>query len=116
MEVISAIITLELICISILLYIPLFSKKSKRKKSPIVIAFFHPYCASGGGGEKVLWIAVYCLLNRLSSSTYDLRIVIYTGDCDLSPEAIFDKVKVNTIILIFYNFYLLLINMFMYII
>ena len=94
MEFIIAVITLILICISLVLYIHLFTNKSKRRQGPIVIAFFHPYCSSGGGGEKVLWVAAYCLLNRLASATPDIRIVIYTGDCDLLPEEIFEKVKV----------------------
>lgn len=110
MKLISAFITLILICVSLVLYIPLLSRKAKRKKGPIVIGFFHPYCASGGGGEKVSWVAVYCLLSRVASSTHNLRVVIYTGDYDLSPEEIFEKVKVPyIIILIFNNFYLSLI-------
>ncbi|GFS23917.1 GDP-Man:Man(3)GlcNAc(2)-PP-Dol alpha-1,2-mannosyltransferase, partial [Elysia marginata] len=29
--------------------------KGKRRKT---FAFFHPYCNAGGGGERVLWVAV----------------------------------------------------------
>ena len=28
------------------------------------VAFFHPYCHAGGGGERVLWCAVRALQNR----------------------------------------------------
>lgn len=107
MELIAALITLGLICLIIVLCILLFTNKSKRKKGPIIIGFFHPYCSSGGGGEKVLWVAVNCLLNRLTIYTPDLSIVIYTGDCDLSSEAIFEKVKVS-VLFTFNNYFLLI--------
>lgn len=28
------------------------------------LAFFHPYCNAGGGGERVLWCAIRALQNR----------------------------------------------------
>lgn len=28
------------------------------------VAFFHPYCNAGGGGERVLWCAIRSLQNR----------------------------------------------------
>ena len=31
---------------------------------PLVIGFFHPYCNAGGGGERVLWMAVQALQTR----------------------------------------------------
>ena len=42
------------------------------------IAFFHPYCNDGGGGERVLWCAIQGLLERSQS----LNIAIYTGDSE----------------------------------
>ena len=37
----------------------------------VLLAFFHPYCYSGGGGERVLWQGIHALLNdaecRISS-------------------------------------------------
>lgn len=30
------------------------------------VAFFHPYCNAGGGGERVLWCAIRALQNRYS--------------------------------------------------
>jgi len=35
-----------------------------QKPKPLVIGFFHPYCNAGGGGERVLWIAVQALQKR----------------------------------------------------
>ena len=37
------------------------AQKYKTKGSKIKVAFFHPYCNAGGGGEKVLWMAVQAL-------------------------------------------------------
>jgi len=36
-------------------------------QKPLLIGFFHPYCNAGGGGERVLWIAVQALQTRLSN-------------------------------------------------
>lgn len=32
------------------------------------VAFFHPYCNAGGGGERVLWCALRALQNRSAIS------------------------------------------------
>jgi alpha-1,2-mannosyltransferase len=31
---------------------------------PIIVGLFHPYCNAGGGGERVLWVAVRALQRR----------------------------------------------------
>jgi glycosyltransferase involved in cell wall biosynthesis len=59
---------------------------------PIVaptIAFFHPYANSGGGGERVLWLAVKAL--QLAHGR-GVQILIYTGDTD-SAQTILDKTR-----------------------
>ncbi|KAG8467926.1 hypothetical protein KFE25_006978 [Diacronema lutheri] len=48
-----------------------------------VVAFFHPYCNDGGGGERVLW----CAIAALQRARPDLRVAVYTGDA-LSGERI----------------------------
>lgn len=53
------------------------------------IAFFHPYCNSGGGGERVLWCAVRAVQKRFP----DLKVVVYTGDIDASPSEIISRVQ-----------------------
>jgi len=53
-----------------------------------VVAFFHPYCNDGGGGERVLWCAVQALLDQDKK----ILIVIYTGD-RVSKEKILSKAK-----------------------
>ncbi|XP_073469350.1 GDP-Man:Man(3)GlcNAc(2)-PP-Dol alpha-1,2-mannosyltransferase [Aquarana catesbeiana] len=49
-----------------------------------VVAFFHPYCNAGGGGERVLWCALRALQKRYKNAVY----VVYTGDKDVSGEQI----------------------------
>lgn len=43
-------------------------QKSKAKRlassKQLSVAFFHPYCNAGGGGERVLWCAVRALQNK----------------------------------------------------
>jgi len=33
-------------------------------QKPLLVGFFHPYCNAGGGGERVLWMAVQALQTR----------------------------------------------------
>lgn len=39
-------------------------KRQRRLKSGITIGLFHPYCNAGGGGERVLWVAINAILTR----------------------------------------------------
>lgn len=48
-------------------------RKSQNKK---IVAFFHPYCNAGGGGERVLWRAVQEIFANFSQCD----VVVYTGD------------------------------------
>uniref|UniRef100_U6CMX0 GDP-Man:Man(3)GlcNAc(2)-PP-Dol alpha-1,2-mannosyltransferase n=1 Tax=Neovison vison TaxID=452646 RepID=U6CMX0_NEOVI len=36
----------------------------KNGKKQMVVAFFHPYCNAGGGGERVLWCALRALQKK----------------------------------------------------
>ena len=57
-----------------------FPKPFKRNgNAPLVVGFFHPYCASGGGGERVLWKTIE-VLAAAAAEERPLRIVIYTID------------------------------------
>ncbi|KFQ31524.1 GDP-Man:Man(3)GlcNAc(2)-PP-Dol alpha-1,2-mannosyltransferase, partial [Merops nubicus] len=51
---------------------------------PLLVAFFHPYCNAGGGGERVLWCAIRALQRRYRNIT----CVVYTGDRDATGEEI----------------------------
>src|SRR5882762_9558901 len=39
------------------------------------VAFFHPYCNAGGGGERVLWKAI----NAIDNNYDNIQIAVYTG-------------------------------------
>ncbi len=56
---------------------------------PVVVAFFHPYCNAGGGGERVLWHSIQALQRRYSF----VRCVVYTGDRSASPQDILGRVQ-----------------------
>jgi len=45
----------------------------------LIIAFYHPHCAAGGGGERVLWKAIQAL-GELRDSGMKIKVVIYTID------------------------------------
>ena len=64
-------------------------KKTTRNSSEKVIAFFHPYCDAGGGGERVLWCGIRSIQKRFPAE----KIVIYTGDVDSAPDQILEKAK-----------------------
>eukprot|EP00388_Colpodella_angusta_P010862 GDKJ01028108.1.p1 GENE.GDKJ01028108.1~~GDKJ01028108.1.p1 ORF type:complete len:458 (-),score=63.72 GDKJ01028108.1:72-1415(-) len=49
------------------------------------IAFLHPFCDMGGGGERVLWCTIYALLHESDKS-----IVIFTHTKKSVPELIKD--------------------------
>ncbi|XP_072301391.1 GDP-Man:Man(3)GlcNAc(2)-PP-Dol alpha-1,2-mannosyltransferase [Eucyclogobius newberryi] len=57
-------------------------------KGPAV-AFFHPYCHAGGGGERVLWCALRALMNKYP----DVSFVVYTGDQGVVPEQIIEGAR-----------------------
>ncbi|GCC32739.1 GDP-Man:Man(3)GlcNAc(2)-PP-Dol alpha-1,2-mannosyltransferase [Chiloscyllium punctatum] len=62
----------------------LLQTPGKNGKTQLVVAFFHPYCNAGGGGERVLWCAVRALQKRYE----EIIVVIYTGDQDVTAEEI----------------------------
>ena len=55
------------------------------------MAFFHPFCDTGGGGERVLWTAVESVLQRMP----EYKIAIYTWTMAGDPQEILEKVKVG---------------------
>lgn len=50
------------------------------------VAFFHPYCNAGGGGERVLWCAIRALQNRYAN----INFVVYTGDLGVTGQQILE--------------------------
>lgn len=80
--------SLSVCCFCILLLILILRQRFAWKRSmnlkdgkagEISVAFFHPYCASGGGGERVLWTAIQ-VLSEIVQSGLPIRVVIYTVD------------------------------------
>ncbi|TIA86659.1 hypothetical protein E3P99_03621 [Wallemia hederae] len=58
------------------------------RKSSNSIAFFHPYCNAGGGGERVLWTAIQGV-QAIQPKTH---IFVYTGDAE-SKETLLSNVR-----------------------
>ncbi|KAG5437773.1 hypothetical protein PCANB_000486 [Pneumocystis canis] len=61
---------------------------SKISQHPVIIGFFHPYCNTGGGGERVLWTAIKAIQSKYSH----IISVVYTGDIN-SKNEILKKTK-----------------------
>ncbi len=51
------------------------------------MSFFHPYCDAGGGGERVLWVAIIATSKRFQAA----RFLVYTGDLGAAPDQVFLK-------------------------
>ena len=70
MLILTCIFFIVLLTITLLLFREYIQKKLKQKRretdveSKLVVGFFHPYCNAGGGGERVLWIAIKALQNK----------------------------------------------------
>ncbi|WVQ83370.1 hypothetical protein IAT38_005511 [Cryptococcus sp. DSM 104549] len=55
-----------------------------------VVGFWHPYCNAGGGGERVLWVAI----RHIQQTEKDTLVLVYSGDYPAaSKESIVSKVK-----------------------
>uniref|UniRef100_A0A0X3NR10 GDP-Man:Man(3)GlcNAc(2)-PP-Dol alpha-1,2-mannosyltransferase n=1 Tax=Schistocephalus solidus TaxID=70667 RepID=A0A0X3NR10_SCHSO len=67
------------------------SDEHRIHKNCVILAFFHPYCNSGGGGERVLWTGISAILQRWPN----VFIFIYTNDkeCLTAPVAVFRRVN-----------------------
>ncbi|XP_076051584.1 ALG11 alpha-1,2-mannosyltransferase [Oratosquilla oratoria] len=53
------------------------------------VAFFHPYCHAGGGGERVLWCAIRALQRRYPR----VKCYIYSGETTATPEEILARAQ-----------------------
>ncbi|XP_020783500.1 GDP-Man:Man(3)GlcNAc(2)-PP-Dol alpha-1,2-mannosyltransferase [Boleophthalmus pectinirostris] len=62
--------------------------RRSQDKGPAV-AFFHPYCNAGGGGERVLWCALRALMNKYP----EVSFVVYTGDQGVIPDQIIEGAR-----------------------
>ncbi|XP_015601200.1 GDP-Man:Man(3)GlcNAc(2)-PP-Dol alpha-1,2-mannosyltransferase isoform X2 [Cephus cinctus] len=64
-------------------------KRAERTQNGTVVAFFHPYCNAGGGGERVLWAAI----NAIQTKYANVHIAVYTGDLEADPEQILKRAE-----------------------
>lgn len=71
LNMLLVIVICKILCIFIILPILLITWRKQYSKSRMerthketVVGFFHPYCNSGGGGERVLWAAVSAIQTR----------------------------------------------------
>ncbi|KAG4306253.1 hypothetical protein PORY_000241 [Pneumocystis oryctolagi] len=71
------------------IYILIKTYKKLYTKSKKIRSFFHPYCNSGGGGERVLWTAIKAIQDKYNN----IICVIYTGDVNSKKEDILTKTK-----------------------
>jgi len=53
------------------------------------VAFFHPNCNAGGGGERVLW----CSINAIKKRYPSINLVIYANNYDVNATEILSKVQ-----------------------
>jgi len=58
----------------------------KRRGNKKVVAFYHPHCSGGGGGERVLWKMVQVLAESASQTAVD-HVIIYTIEPHTSDYA-----------------------------
>ncbi len=54
------------------------------RRPGLVVSFFHPYCDAGGGGERVLWVAIIATAKRFQAA----RFLVYTGDLGAAPDQV----------------------------
>uniref|UniRef100_A0A914XWJ0 GDP-Man:Man(3)GlcNAc(2)-PP-Dol alpha-1,2-mannosyltransferase n=1 Tax=Panagrolaimus superbus TaxID=310955 RepID=A0A914XWJ0_9BILA len=77
----------------------------ERYRHPQTLAFFHPFCEGGGGGERVLFQAIDTLLNaeKRSRRRFD-RIIIYSKATDSTIEDVLNNVRKRFQIELIQNF------------
>lgn len=63
-------------------------QKEKNKTSNITVGIFHPYCNAGGGGERVLWVALQAMQDKYKNAEF----YIYSGDIAATPAEILENV------------------------
>ncbi|XP_029348754.1 GDP-Man:Man(3)GlcNAc(2)-PP-Dol alpha-1,2-mannosyltransferase-like [Echeneis naucrates] len=87
----SLVLTLVLLLVLLGLRMWLQGRRKTRRAQDggPAVAFFHPYCNAGGGGERVLWCSLRALMNRYPSVSF----VVYTGDQGVTGEQILDGAR-----------------------
>uniref|UniRef100_A0A1B6CFA8 GDP-Man:Man(3)GlcNAc(2)-PP-Dol alpha-1,2-mannosyltransferase n=1 Tax=Clastoptera arizonana TaxID=38151 RepID=A0A1B6CFA8_9HEMI len=73
----------------LVIFVWLFRRRRISENNITTVAFFHPYCNAGGGGERVLW----CAIKALQDKSPNIDTIVYTGDINCLPEDIIKNVK-----------------------
>jgi len=68
-------------------YVAARSPLSRKLAGKETVGFFHPYCAAGGGGERVLW----CAIKSVQREHPGVHCIVYTGDLGVSAGEILDQ-------------------------
>ncbi|KAK9874479.1 hypothetical protein WA026_002827 [Henosepilachna vigintioctopunctata] len=88
-----SLISVIFIVICLLVFIQYFKRLFHKNKiinsKTLKVGIFHPYCNAGGGGERVLWVALELLQKRYPKAEF----YIYTGDIHVTPVEILQNVK-----------------------
>ncbi|XP_035005638.1 GDP-Man:Man(3)GlcNAc(2)-PP-Dol alpha-1,2-mannosyltransferase [Hippoglossus stenolepis] len=77
---------LVLLVLAVRLWLQSIRNARRARDNRPTVAFFHPYCNAGGGGERVLW----CAIRSLQSRYADINFVVYTGDQGVTGQQILD--------------------------
>ncbi|KAM8855704.1 GDP-Man:Man(3)GlcNAc(2)-PP-Dol alpha-1,2-mannosyltransferase-like [Spinachia spinachia] len=77
-------LALTLVLLLVLLGLRMWLRGRRARVGGPAVAFFHPYCHAGGGGERVLWGSLRALMNRYPSVSF----AVYTGDQGVTGEQI----------------------------
>lgn len=54
----------------------------------LILAFFHPFCASGGGGERVLWKMLHTMNELSFNKKINVSVIIYAAEGDKTGKEI----------------------------
>ncbi|CAM9170784.1 unnamed protein product [Lampetra planeri] len=89
----SLVLTLLLLLLLLGLRLGLQGRRRARRAQDggPAVAFFHPYCNAGGGGERVLWCSLRALMHRYPGISF----VVYTGDQGVTGEQILEGARLR---------------------
>ncbi|KAM4561552.1 GDP-Man:Man(3)GlcNAc(2)-PP-Dol alpha-1,2-mannosyltransferase-like [Fundulus diaphanus] len=80
---------LLLVLLGLRLWLQARRRSRRAQQGGPAVAFFHPYCNAGGGGERVLWCSLRALMHRYPSVAF----VVYTGDKGVAGEQILEGAR-----------------------
>ncbi|ORC91939.1 glycosyl transferase [Trypanosoma theileri] len=73
----AAIVTISILFCSLIAVIAVRARRGKQQFPSNTVGFLHPSAAAGGGGERVLWIAIDALQQDDTQRGIDRRYVLY---------------------------------------